>query len=322
MKLPERQAADHRVPRFLQRASAHTMPFIQNLGKLGIRPTTASSTPRNTRPEPTLSTSTWSPAANGGSSTPGVELKVAFTPRPRRGRARATSPASPIRSVDALIETIADAKSREELNTACRALDRVLRAGHYWVPMWYRDTAWVAYWDAFSRPERQPKLATGAPGTWWWDGRRPRRSDCERRQFRRPRSRPAAAVRLTHARLYPPPPPADDPDDLRHHGGLVRHRAIRSRRPGRARIAKLRAPTSSTAGSSAAGAGRSARRGSPAGGDIASRYRGSQGLDPKFIKELEKQYGFDKPALERFWILVRDYATFNFGKSYYRDSRC
>jgi microcin C transport system permease protein len=56
-----------------------------------------------------------------------------------------------------------------------------------------------------------------------------------------------------------------------------------------------------------------------AGGDISSRYRGSQGLDPKFIKELEKQYGFDKPAWERFWILVRDYSTFNFGKSYYRD---
>ena len=45
----------------------------------------------------------------------------------------------------------------------------MLRAGHYWVPMWYRDTAWVAYWDAFSRPERQPKLGVGAPGTWWWD---------------------------------------------------------------------------------------------------------------------------------------------------------
>src|SRR5271167_3136191 len=57
-----------------------------------------------------------------------------------------------------------------------------------------------------------------------------------------------------------------------------------------------------------------------AGGDISSRYRGAQGLDPKFIKELEKQYGFDKPVWERFWILVRDYSTFNFGKSYYRDT--
>ena len=42
-------------------------------------------------------------------------------------------------------------------------------------------------------------------------------------------------------------------------------------------------------------------------GDITSRYRGAQGLDPKFIAELNKQYGFDKPAAERFWILVRDY---------------
>src|ERR1700679_4093469 len=38
--------------------------------------------------------------------------------------------------------------------------------------------------------------------------------------------------------------------------------------------------------------------GAQAGGDITSRYRGSQGLDPKFIKELEKQYGFDQPVLE------------------------
>ncbi|MGA2485216.1 MAG: microcin C ABC transporter permease YejB [Roseiarcus sp.] len=64
------------------------------------------------------------------------------------------------------------------------------------------------------------------------------------------------------------------------------------------------------------GAGAMAR----AGGDISSRYRGAQGLDPKFIKELEKQYGFDKPPLERFWMLVRDYATFNLGRSYYRDA--
>src|SRR5208282_149746 len=57
-----------------------------------------------------------------------------------------------------------------------------------------------------------------------------------------------------------------------------------------------------------------------AGGDISSRYRGAQGLDPKFIKELEQQYGFDKPAPERFWMLVRNYAMFNLGQSYYRDT--
>lgn len=57
-----------------------------------------------------------------------------------------------------------------------------------------------------------------------------------------------------------------------------------------------------------------------AAADVSSRYRGAQGLDPKFIKELEKQYGFDKPVWERFWILVRDYSTFHLGKSYYRDA--
>jgi len=54
-------------------------------------------------------------------------------------------------------------------------------------------------------------------------------------------------------------------------------------------------------------------------GDISSRYRGAQGLDPKFIKELEKQYGFDKPATERFWLLVKNYATFSLGDSYFRN---
>ena len=58
-------------------------------------------------------------------------------------------------AVDALIERVIAAKSREELNTAARALDRVLRAGHYWVPHWYKPSNDVAYWDKFSRPEQE-----------------------------------------------------------------------------------------------------------------------------------------------------------------------
>ncbi len=50
-----------------------------------------------------------------------------------------------------------------------------------------------------------------------------------------------------------------------------------------------------------------------------ARYRGAQGLDPEFIKQLEKQFGFDKPPLERFFIMMKSYATFDFGKSYFRD---
>src|SRR6201985_125163 len=57
-----------------------------------------------------------------------------------------------------------------------------------------------------------------------------------------------------------------------------------------------------------------------AGADaVNSKYRGAQGLDPAFIKSLEKQFGFDKPAPERFYLMMKNYATFNFGKSYFRD---
>ena len=57
-------------------------------------------------------------------------------------------------------------------------------------------------------------------------------------------------------------------------------------------------------------------------GDVASTansdYRGSQGLDPAFIAELEKQFGFDKPAYERLAIMLWDYIRFDFGESYFR----
>ena len=63
-------------------------------------------------------------------------------------------------------------------------------------------------------------------------------------------------------------------------------------------------------------------RGAAPGGaqvDLNSKYRGAQGLDPAFIKSLEKQFGFDKPAYERFFIMLGNYLRFDFGKSYFRD---
>jgi microcin C transport system permease protein len=57
----------------------------------------------------------------------------------------------------------------------------------------------------------------------------------------------------------------------------------------------------------------------PGAGEGAT-YRGAQGLDPAFIKQLEQQFGFDKPAHVRFFTMLKDYATFNFGKSYFRDT--
>src|SRR6266446_4446543 len=52
---------------------------------------------------------------------------------------------------------------------------------------------------------------------------------------------------------------------------------------------------------------------------VGSKYRGAQGLDPDFVKSLEKQFGFDKPAPERFALMLWNFARFDFGKSYFRD---
>lgn len=69
------------------------------------------------------------------------------------------------------------------------------------------------------------------------------------------------------------------------------------------------------------GSGDLARMAQPGAADagINSRYRGARGLDPELIKSLEKQFGFDKPPSERFLLTLKNYLTFNFGQSYFRD---
>ena len=64
------------------------------------------------------------------------------------------------------------AKSRAELVTAMRAIDRVLRAGHYWVPQWYKASTRSPYWNKFSRPAVQPKYDAGVLDTWWFDSQK------------------------------------------------------------------------------------------------------------------------------------------------------
>ena len=84
-------------------------------------------------------------------------------------------------------------------------------------------------------------------------------------------------------------------------------------------ISQLQNPNSGGA-SDRVGGGQGGDAGGAMGGDSTAAYRGAQGLDPAFIKELEKQFGFDKPAHERFLKMLKDYATFDFGRSYFRDA--
>jgi len=80
--------------------------------------------------------------------------------------------------------------------------------------------------------------------------------------------------------------------------------------------------TSRIGGPGGTEAGRTAQQTSQAGGGapgIIGKYRGSQGLDPEFIKQLEVQFGFDKPLHERFILMMGNYLTFDFGDSFFRD---
>lgn len=101
--------------------------------------------------------------------TPGDGLRIFF------GSASATQPgtynlsgvASP--EIDALIDRIVASRTREELNIAGRALDRVLRAEQFWVPNWYKGNHWLAHWDKFERPAIKPKYDRGIVDSWWYD---------------------------------------------------------------------------------------------------------------------------------------------------------
>jgi len=61
--------------------------------------------------------------------------------------------------------------------------------------------------------------------------------------------------------------------------------------------------------------------GAAPGGEGSSTYRGARGLDPELIRQLERQFGFDRPAHERFFRMLRSYVTFDFGASFFRDQR-
>jgi len=70
--------------------------------------------------------------------------------------------------IDFLIEKIIAAKTREDLVTATRALDRVLLFGHYVVPHWHIQYFRIAYWNKLEKPSKNPKYDL-ALDTWWID---------------------------------------------------------------------------------------------------------------------------------------------------------
>ncbi len=101
--------------------------------------------------------------------TPGVELRSYWGSENANvdGSLNLAGISNPV--IDALIAKAIQASSRAELEVATRALDRVLRAGHYWVPQWYKPVHHVAHWDRFSWPATKPRYDRGIVHTWWYD---------------------------------------------------------------------------------------------------------------------------------------------------------
>jgi microcin C transport system substrate-binding protein len=101
--------------------------------------------------------------------TPGVELRNLWDSEAAatNGSFNLAGIRNPV--VDALIAKVIEARSRADLEVATRALDRVLRAGHYWVPQWFRASHYVGYWDKYARPPTKPRYDSGIIHTWWYD---------------------------------------------------------------------------------------------------------------------------------------------------------
>jgi microcin C transport system substrate-binding protein len=99
--------------------------------------------------------------------TPGIELRSYWNSEFAKvpGGRNLSGISNP--AIDALIETVIAAESREEQMVAARALDRVLRAGHYWIPQWHKNSHHLAFWDIFGRPETKPAYERGVIRTWW-----------------------------------------------------------------------------------------------------------------------------------------------------------
>ena len=147
----------------------HHMPFIKNLGLLGIEASLRLVDPVQYRARRDGFDFDLTVDRFSLSDTPGDSLRSYFSSQAAglKGSNNLAGMADP--AIDALIETIIAAPSRPALVTACRALDRVIRAGRYWIPHWYKPTHWIAYWDVFGRPPEQPRYFRGIPDTWWYD---------------------------------------------------------------------------------------------------------------------------------------------------------
>jgi microcin C transport system substrate-binding protein len=152
----------------------HHMPLIKNLATLGIDATLRIVDPVQYRARvEDFDFDVMMERLSFSTNTPGEALRPNFSSQAAATKgsynfAGITDPA-----VDALVDKVIEAKTRPDMVTACRALDRVVRAGMYWIPQWYNPEHRLAYWDVFAHAKTHPRYPRGIPiiwaTTWWYD---------------------------------------------------------------------------------------------------------------------------------------------------------
>ena len=145
------------------------LPYIENLRKIGVNATARRVDPAQYERRMKSFDFDITVQRYALRLTPGVEMKGYWGSQAATmdGSQNLSGIADPV--IDALIDKVTGAGSREELVTATRAIDRVLRASHYWVPHWYKASHNVAYWNKYARPGVSAKYDPGVLDTWWYD---------------------------------------------------------------------------------------------------------------------------------------------------------
>lgn len=154
----------------------HHAPFLKNLGTLGIEATLRLVDAVQYRARVEDFDFDMTVERPSITATPGDAMRPTFSSQAAatKGSYNLAGIADPV--VDVLIDKILAAESRADLTTACRAFDRVFRAGRYWVPHWYRGTHPLAYWDVFGHTKTLPRYqvdgyssSVGERILWWYD---------------------------------------------------------------------------------------------------------------------------------------------------------
>jgi microcin C transport system substrate-binding protein len=153
----------------------HHAPYIKNLGTLGIEASLRIVDPVQYRARLEDFDFDMTIERFSMSGTPGDGLRPFFSSQAARTKGSYNLAGIENPAIDALIEKIIGADNRADLTIACRAMDRVFRAGRYWVPQWYRNNHPVAYWDVFDHPKTPPRYqidnyssSVGERILWWF----------------------------------------------------------------------------------------------------------------------------------------------------------